>query len=55
MTTMMLLAVALSRAPRSSSQVISITMRERRQVDEDRHAGDVRRRVEQAVDLRDRS
>ena len=51
-TTMMLFAVALSRAPRSSSQVISITIAEGRQVDHDRDAGDVRRRLQQAVHRR---
>ena len=39
-TTMTLLAVELSRAPRSSSHVISMHDRERRQVDENRDAGD---------------
>ena len=54
-TTMMLLARTLSFAPRSSSHVITITIAERRQVDEDRNAGDVRRRIEQAVHLGIRS
>ena len=48
-TTMMLFAAPLSLAPRSSSQVISHHDAERRQVDEDRDAGDVRRGIEQPV------
>ena len=48
-------ALALSRAPRSSSQVISITMPNAGQVDQDRNAGDVRRGLEQAVHVRVRA
>ena len=45
MTTMMLLrGRALARAAAAAATVISITIDERRQVHEDRDAGDVRRR-----------